>query len=240
MPTQTVKEFLTDSYQLISASSPFTGLTGSDMFQGTLILNRLLRNYSSTGLMLTIAQFVTYELSIGQLYVTLGGPDYIPTPDITIGRLANLSEAWLLLDGVTYPLVMESRDVFNASYKYDPQVGLPRFIIVYNDTNLTRIRLYPGPSQTYQLNFYGKFELNTITEDSNMSSLPDYYLRFLQFATARDIAFYKGRSQAWTKELNDMYIEAKQDMEATSTVNLIVQTENESLLNGSWRVMAGV
>lgn len=238
--TETVKEFLRDSYQIVSASSPTAPLQGSDNSIGLNIVNRLISSYSGTGLMLTVAQYVTYDITIGQSYITFGSSTYTPTPDVTIGRLANLEDAWLLLDGVTYPLVIENRNVFLASYKYDPQLGLPRFLILFPDVNLTTVRLYPGPSQAYQVNFRAKFELPTLTLDSTMAGFNAYYIRFLQIATAKELAMYKGRAQAWTPFLEAMYLDAKKDMESVSSCNLVIQTENESLLNGSWRVRAGV
>lgn len=238
--SQTVKDFVKDSYQLISANSPTVPLQDDDMSKGVKFLNQLLKSYSSTGLLLTIAKEVVYNLSINQSEVTFGDPSYMPTPDVTEGRLANMQDAWLLLDNVTYPLINEDRNVFLSSYKYDPQVGLPRFAILFNQTDLTTMRLYPGASQEYELHVYGKFELPLLTENSDMSSLPVYYTRYLQFALARDLAFYKGRSAAWTPDLKEMLLEAKQDMESVSTVNVVIQSQNESLLNGSWRVRAGV
>lgn len=240
MAAQSVKGFVTDSYQLISASTPTVPLQGNDMDKGVQFLNELLESYSATGLMLTIAKEVVYTLSINQSVVTFGSADHVPTPDVVLGRLANMQNAWLLLDGVTYPLVDESRNVFYASYKYDPQVGLPRFAIITNETDLTRMRVYPGASQQYELHVYGKFELSIVTENDDLSSLPAYYRRFLKFALAKDLSRYKGRSAAWDQALESDYMDAKKDMESVSSVNLVVQTENESLLNGSWRVRAGV
>lgn len=238
--TQTVKEFVTDSYQLISANSPTVPLAGNDMSKGVQFLNELTQAYSSSGLMITIAKRVTFTVSIGQSEVTFGSPTFLPTPDVTAGRLANLQNAWLELQGVTYPLIDESRNVFFASYKYDPQVGLPRFCIITNETNLTRMRIYPGASQVYTLNVYGKFELPVLDENSDMSEFPLYYIRYFKLAVANDLANYKGRASAWTEKLERDYREAKKNMEAASSINLAIDTNNESYLNGSWRVKAGI
>lgn len=240
MVTQTVRDFVTDAYQLISSSTPTVPLQGDDLSKGVKFLNQLLRHYSTTGLFLPIAKEVIYPLSIGQSIVTFGAPDYVPTPDVTQGRLENASDIWLLLDGVTYPIIIESRDVFLSSYKYDPQVGLPRFGIIFNEVDLTRLRLYPGASEVFELHVYGKFELPQLTSNDTMSLLPDYITNFLQFAVGKLYAAYKGRSQAWSPFLESQLTEFRQDIEAVSTVNVVVQTENESLLNGSWRVRAGV
>lgn len=227
-----------DSYQLVSANSPTVPLHGNDQEKAIQFLNELLQDYSASGLLLTVAQEVSTTLAIGQSEVTFG--DATSGANVTIGRLANLQNAWLLLDGVTYPLIDESRNVFLGSYKYDPQLGLPRFCIIYNETNLTRMRVYPGASQQYTLNVYGKFELPLLDQNSDMSGLPHYYLRYLKFALARDLAFYKGRANAWDAKLDKMYMEALKNMESVSAVNLVIESANESYLNGSWRVKAGI
>lgn len=237
---QTAKAFVADAYQLISASSPTVPLYGSDTSKGIQFLNELLQDYSSSGLLLTIAKKVDVVVNIGQQFVTFGASDYVPTPDVTLGRLANLENAWLTLSGVTYPLIDESRNVFFGSYKYEPQLGLPRFVIIVNDTDLTTMQLYPAPSQQYTLTVFGKFQLPALTENSNMSLLPQYQQRYLKFAVARDLAFYKGRSSAWTEKLENMYQEARDAMEAASAINLVIDSANESYLNGSWRLRAGV
>ena len=171
---QTVRQFVTDAYQLISANSPTVPLYGNDMEKGVQFLNELMQDYSSSGLLLTVAKEVTTTIVQGQSEITFGNADNVPAPTITSGRLANLENAWLDLQGVTYPLIDESRNVFYGSYKYAPQLGLPRFCIITNETDLTRMRLYPGASQGYTVHIYGKFELAAVTENSNMSGLPRY------------------------------------------------------------------
>jgi hypothetical protein len=237
---QTAKEFVQDAYQLISANSPTVPLQGNDMSKGIHFLNNLLKFYSSSALLLTISKKIMFQVQIGQQFVTFGDPSFVPVPNVTQGRLANLENAWLELDGVDYPLINESRNVFYGSYKYFPQKGLPRFVIIDNDTNLTTMQLYPSPSQVYNVWVYGKFQLAYISENDDMSSLPQYYQRFLLFALARDLALFKGRSRAWTPDLEKMYLEAFDQIESVSSLNLVIDTGNESYLNGSWRVRAGI
>lgn len=238
--TQTVRAFVEDSYQLISANSPTVPLHGNDLNKGIQFMNELVKYFSAKGLNTTIAQLVTTTAAIGQTYITFGDATYTPTPDITIGRLSNLERAWLTLDGVTYPLIDENRGVFFGSYKYDPQLGLPRFAIITNELNLTRMRLYPAPSQQYTVNIYGKFELPILTSNDTMQNFSLYFYKFLKLAVARELAYYKGRSTAWDQKLEGMYQEALDDMQSTSTIDLAVDSANESYLNGSWRLRAGV
>jgi hypothetical protein len=238
--SQTVKQFVQDSYQLISANSPTIPPYGNDMEKGIQFLNELIKSYSAIALYLTIAKKITFNVAIGQQFVTFGDPSVIPLPDVIEGRLANLQRAWLNLDGVDYPLIDESRGVFFGSYKFQPQQGLPRFIIITNDLNLTTMQLYPAPSQLYTLFVYGKFELPYLGQNDNMSMFPLYQYKFLKLALAEQLAFYKGRSSGWDEKLERKLQAAMDEMESSSAMDLVIDSANESYLNGSWRLRAGV
>jgi len=237
---QTVRDFVTDAYQLISASSPTVPLHGNDLQKGIQFMNELIKSYSSSSLLLTIAKEVSFNIVQNQSVITFADPTYTPAATVQQGRLSNLERAWLNLDGVDYPLVDEDRGVFFGSYKYEPQIGLPRFVIITNDLNVTTMRLYPGPSQGYTVFVYGKFELPYLTSSDTMEQFPLYYYRYLKFALARELAFYKGRSSAWDQKLEMMFQEAKDEMESVSTMDLAIDSGNESYLNGAWRVRAGI
>lgn len=242
----TVRDFAFQSYRLIDASNPTIPLHGDDQQLCIQVLNQLLQFYASNGLMLTIAKTVTAEINIGNFFVLFSDSDYVITPpdpqivQITEGRLANLDSAWLELSGVTYPLIYKSRDEFLAAWKYEPLQGLPRFIILYPETEYVTAQLYPAPSQFFNFFARGKFQLPVLTANDDMSSLPQYYIRFLLFAVAKDVAMYKGRADAWTDKLEMMYRESKDVMESASEVNLSIKGDEQSLLNGAWRVRAGI
>lgn len=190
--------------------------------------------------MITISKEVSVGLSIGQENVVVGPASVTPTPDITIGRLANFGSAWLLLNGVTYPLIYESRDEFLGAWKYDPLQGLPRFVVAFPDTDVVRLRIYPAPSQFFEFHLRAKFQLTELTSNDDMSSLPEYYIRYLLFAVAKDVAMYKARSEAWTDKLEAMLQKSEDIMVGSSEVNLALTGDRESLLNGAWRVRAGI
>lgn len=156
------------------------------------------------------------------------------------GRLANLDNAWLLLSGVTYPLIGESRDVFLSAWKYEPLQGLPRFIMTFPETGLVRAQLYPAPSQFYTFFARGKFQLSPLTSNDTLEGLPEYYELFFLYAVAKYVSKFKGRGSAWTPDLEAEYRELKDNMEAASEVNLSISGDEQSLLNGAWRVRAGI
>lgn len=313
--TSTVREFVFQMYRLISASTPTVPLHGDDENLAIRVMNQILTNYASSGLLLTIAKTVSVSINlpvkeiyfVSQDYVgpvttqqetctlTAASPSFnvadgsiysvgdgvsgggiplgariltivgnvvtmtlnatingasvltfsheIPTPDIAYireGRLANLDSAWLQLSGVTYPLINKSRDEFLAAWKYEPLQGLPRFIITFPETTLVRAQLYPAPSQFFQFFCRGKFQKFPLTSNDTLEGLPDYQELFLLYAVAKYVSKFKGRSGAWTQDLEDDYRELKAQMEAASEVNLSIAGDEQSLLNGAWRVRAGI
>lgn len=240
-PTLTVREFINDAYQLVSASTPTAPLKGDDQSKGLHFLNLLLNQYSASGLMLTVAKQVDFPVVTGQGEITFGAADYTPTPDITTeGRLANLENAWVTLEHVTYPLIDESMNQFFSSYKYDALRGLPRYIIVKPETNLTRVQIFPAPSQQYELSVYGKFQVNQLTMNDDMSLLPMYMFLWLMFSLGKYLGFFKGRSEAWTEKLEAELVRLTTEIASTSNQNLDINVNNESWLNGAWRVRAGI
>ena len=156
------------------------------------------------------------------------------------GRLSNLDSAWLLLSGVTYPLIDKSRDEFLAAWKYEPLQGLPRFIITYPQTDLVRAQIYPAPSQFFEFNCRGKFQLTPLTANDTLQGLPDYFELYLLYACAKYVSKFKGRGSAWTPDLEADYRELKDNMESASEVNLSIAGDEQSLLNGAWRVRSGI
>lgn len=237
---ESVREFVARSYRLISASSPNVPQGQSDFVDGLAILNQLLKSFAGNGLNITIARTETCQIIAFQQEVVIGDPTILPLPDISVGRLANYDSAWIILNNVTYPLIDMNRNEFLAAFKYEPLNGLPRFAVQYPEVDVVRIRLYPAPSQRYQFYIRGKFELPLLNKDSNMSLVPVYYQRFLWLALARDLAAFKGRIEAWTPNLERLYKEALDDIQSNSEVNLTIAGERASMLNGRWRLQAGV
>ncbi len=237
----TIKQFLDDSYRLINPSNPNVPLAGNDLQFGLRRLNRLMTSYASDGLMMPIATTRTCALAVNQQEVTVGPASYIPTPNITGGRMANWESAWLELMGVTYPLIFITREEFDASFKYNPLDGLPRMIIPFPDVQIVTFRIYPAPSQYFQFYIRGKIQLpDYLTIDDLTPTLPGYYERYFEFAVAKDIALFKGRADAWTDKLEAELIKAEKVIQANSEVNLAIVGDDESLLNGAWRCRAGV
>ncbi len=311
----TVREFIYQMYRLISASNPTIPLHGDDEQLAIRVMNQILKNYASSGLMLTIAKTVSVDINLPVKEIYFTDPDYtgpvttqtevvnltaaspsftvvdgtlyavgdgvsgggiplltyilditgntvtltqnatlngnslltfsqeVPHPNVVYikeGRLANLDSSWLDLSGVTYPLIDKSRDEFLAAWKYEPLQGLPRFIITFPDTKIVRAQLYPAPSQFYTFFARGKFQKTILTSNDTLEGLPDYFELYFLYAVAKYVSKFKARGSAWTDDLEADYRELKADMEAASEVNLSIAGDEQSLLNGAWRVRAGI
>lgn len=232
----------TEIVTLTMSSSSFTVANGSLYFVGDLVTGYGIPALSSilsiVGNLITLTNNATVN---GASSLTFTHSTADPTVAyINAGRLANLDSAWLLLNGVTYPLIDKSRDEFLAAWKYEPLQGLPRFIITFPNTAYVSAQLYPAPSQFFTFFCRGKFELLPLTANSDLSSLPDYYQLFFLYAVAKYVAPFKGRGGAWTPDLEAIYRELKDNIEGASEVNLSIAGDEQSLLNGAFRVRAGI
>lgn len=233
---QTVREFVSDAYKVVSSNTPTAPLQQYDESQGIRFLNELIQYYSGAGLLLTVSKEVVFNIIAGQNEITFA--QFGAT--VNEGRLANISNAWLVLQGVDYPLIEVTDTDFFASYKYQPLLGLPIYFVIQAEENSTKMILYPGPSQGYDLHVYGKFEKTALTANDTMIDFPLYSIRFYKLALARELAIYKSRIEAWSDKHEKWYLDAKKEMEANSQVNLDVISPNENQLNGAYRVRAGI
>lgn len=240
MATLTVREFVKQMYRSITANAPTVPLHGDDQKEAIVILNQLLKYYSANGLLLTITKQISYALTANQQTVTFGEAAAVPAPDVAEGKLTNINEAWLELDNVTYPLQVVDEAVFYGQNIYAPLSGLPQYCILLPDNNINTLRLYPAPSQQYTLNVRGKFSKEDVDSNDSLDALPPYYYRFLLLACARDVCIYKGRLTAWTEQLENLYTEAKKEMESASKINMSLIEPDDTMLNGANRVRAGV
>lgn len=232
----------TETVGLTAASPIITVADGTIYSIGDLVSGGGIQPY--TYILSIVGNTITLSLN-----ATLNGNSIltfsheIPQPTIAYikqGRLANLDSAWLVLNGVTYPLINKSRDEFLAAWKYEPLQGLPRFIITFPDTDFVRATLYPAPSQSYTFYARGKFQLPRLTVNDDMSLVPEYYHMYFLYAVAKYVSKFKARGSAWTPDLEAEYRELKDNMEAASEVNLSIAGDEQSLLNGAWRVRAGI
>jgi hypothetical protein len=235
---QTVREFITDAYRLISANSPTVPLHGDDLQKGIQFLNELLKYYGANGLLDTIDKEVTYSITAGTQDITFGQTG--SGADVEQGYLSSVYSAWLTLNGTDYPLSHTNRAIFNESYKFSPLLGLPRFFIMEYRTDISNMRIYPGASQGYTLTVQGKFTPDELTSNDTMAGIPLYAIRFLRPAVAKDISLYKGRVEAWTDKHEQMLQQAEAEMIAATPINTKIYADSDTLLNGAARVRAGI
>jgi len=234
----TIKEIVT----LTAASPSFTVVNGTLYFAGDTVTGGGIPAAAS------ILSIVGNTITLNVNATTTGASALYFTHDtsdpavayIRHGRLANLDNAWLVLSGVTYPLIDKSRDEFLSAWKYEPLMGLPRFIITLPDTDKVVAQLYPGASQAYEFYCRGKFQISRLTSSDDMSVVPEYYHLYFLYAVGKYVSKFKGRGSAWTADLEAEYRELKDNMEAASEVNLSITGDQQSMLNGAWRVRAGI
>ncbi len=234
-PTGTLSESVT----LTTGSDTFTVVDGSIYAVGMVVTGNGILPFTTIFSIVDELITISSNATITGLSTLTFGAE-LDTVYIKKGRLANLDNAWLLLSGVTYPLIDKSRDDYLSAWKYDPLKGLPRFAITFPNTNYVSLRLYPAPSQFFEFFCRGKFQLPFLTVNDDLSGVPEYWHLYFMYAVAKYVSKFKGRGSAWTPDLEADYRELKDNMESASEVNLSIMGDEQSLLNGAWRVRAGI
>src|ERR1700749_268321 len=260
----TVREFVLQMYRLITASNPTVPLHGDDEKLAIRVMNQILSNYASNGLLLTIAKTVSVPVNLGITDVWFVPKDYPlysfqtetvtltnGSPDFTVGDGSKYQVGDLVtgngipaLTSILSIATNTSTLTANATLSgaslltFAHYIGLP--IITFPDTNILKTQLYPAPSQFFEFNARGKFQLQALTSNDSLDDLPEYFELFFLYAVAKYVSKFKGRGSAWTDDLEMEYRELKAQMEAASEINLSIAGDEQSLLNGSWRVRAGI
>jgi hypothetical protein len=102
--TSTVREFVFQMYRLITASSPTVPLHGDDESLAIRVLNQILTNYASSGLLLTIAKTVNVDINLPVKEIWFVSPDYVgpvTTQQETV-TLTAISPSFTVVDGSIY------------------------------------------------------------------------------------------------------------------------------------------
>lgn len=224
----------TESFQrvesLVSGSDTFTTLTPEVYQVGDLVTGVGISD-NTTIQLVNAAPISSVVLSkpatrTGGFVLTFSREIIDPTTVyVKQGRISNVANAWLETLGVTYPLLLGSKDEYLASYKYTPSRGLPQMMICFPETDHTEVILYPGAGQAYELFCRGKFQLARVGVNEDMGIVPEYYHLYFMYAIARHLAKFTGRSAAWTPDLEAMYQELEMAISNASEVNLSIQTK---------------
>jgi len=100
----TVRDFIFQMYRLISASNPTIPLHGDDEKLAIRVMNQILSNYASSGLMLTIAKTVSADINLPMKEILFTPPNYVGevTTQTETVTLAAASDTFTVADGSIY------------------------------------------------------------------------------------------------------------------------------------------
>ncbi len=172
----TALQLITRAYYLSQVvSRQLQTPTGEQITDGLYLLNADL-DYKSTDLRL-IPYFKRYEFDTVQ-----GQEDYY-IPDLLF--VDNLT---FNIDTVRYSLIENTRHEYFAGPRVDNIQSLPYSYRVERELDGLRIYLYFVPEAVYQMKLSGKFRLDNVTLNTDMSLTYDaYYLEYLRYSLAKMI-----------------------------------------------------
>lgn len=151
--------------------------TGSQISDGLFLLNALL-DFKNTDLRL-IPYFQQYNFD------TTAGAVVNGTWVVDIPNLLYIDSMTFNIGDVRYPMMDLSRKQFFASPRVDNISTLPFSYRPERTLDGMNVYLYFTPAGTYQFRIWGKFALQEVTLNQDMSSTFDlFYLEFLRYELA--------------------------------------------------------
>lgn len=181
----TASDIIVKAFYLIGEYSPDEQPTGAEMNEALDYLNELLDSFSSTGLMIPFTDEFTFNTQQGQADYTFG-PD--AGNDFQMQQFRQIMDVYLQYYGVNYPLVEISHDQANQIVRYPAAQSRPTQLFMQKHNTYNKITLYYTPDLSYPIVMRVKYDLQNLTLNTPITSLPRYYRRFLRYILGKELS----------------------------------------------------
>jgi len=168
-----VTELISKAYYLSEiVARDLETVNGSQSADGLDALNSLLAEKTITG------RYIPYYTHV-ELDCVIGQEEY------SVSGLVDVSTITFNIDQVRYSLIRDERRRYFGSGRVDNITTLPKYYCVERALGASKVYLYPLPAEAYNLKITGKFSLNKVDFDTELSdTLDDFYVSYLTYLLA--------------------------------------------------------
>jgi hypothetical protein len=206
---------------------------GDALQKGLYLINQLMDQFSSSGIYLpTITKF-EFDLIPGKAGYTFSN---IVPADFFTNRIADLEYvnvnqgASPSVGNIIFPMkILERGQVYNATRSLSQ--GFPWYVLFESFPQYSQINFGPTPDQIYKCEIHAKFMIDQFILFSDISEVPIYYQRFMQYALARELLnFYP--SSNWNPAAESEYNRMFKDLSSANQSDMTISSS--SLLKGRY------
>jgi len=171
----TTRQLIDSAYKFVVNSEELDTLSPKQESQGLILLNQLL-------------DFKTAEISQIPYYQPYNFTAVVGQEEYFIPLLVYPSTITFTLGTVRYEIDIIQRKQYKGWGRANNITTLPSQAYFQRTLNGTNLFLYPLPNLAYPFEIEGKFGFSSVTIDEELTAFEGFYLRYLKYALAEDIA----------------------------------------------------
>jgi hypothetical protein len=186
---------------------------GDALQKGLYLLNQLMDQFSSSGIYIPTTSKFEFNLTAGKSEYTFSN---VVAADFNTNRIVDLEFVNVFQgptsDNIVYPVrILQKAQVYNNVRLMG--TGFPNYCIFEKFPQFSQITFGPTPDQSYMCHIHARFMIDQFILFSDISQVPIYYERFMQYALARELLnFYP--SQNWSASAEGEYQRMYKNMTA--------------------------
>lgn len=188
--TANVNKLIEQSFKTAGLFTQDQRIDGSRIVEALDYLNEIIDEFSTSPILIAFYKTLTFTMIANQASYVLS---QAVSADVSSHRLIQLKYAVVTYTGNRYPVqVITDDEYYNLVYNSSSS-GRPLGVFIQNgldssgneQSTLTFIR---APDIAYGCEIKGKFVLNHLSLNTNITTVPKYYLKFLRYALAKELA----------------------------------------------------
>lgn len=235
--SMTVNQLVREAYETAALIEEDEDLSAAKLNRGVSILNQLVSQFN-TGEIVPYYQNLSFDLVASQSSYILSLAD---GADVSTNPLLQLSNAYLTVNGQTFPLeIITDQEYFN-SWRAVTTNGQPFQVYLDSGINTSSLTFYLTPDQNYSCTIRGKFCLSNFVANTDITNLPSYYYQYLIFLLAKRLAAAYP-SGVWTQIAQDFLDQSENAVRSANKLNVLVNNSPALIANGMYftNILGGV
>ena len=201
-----VNKLIEQSFKTAGLFTQDQRIEGSRIVEALDYLNEIIDEFSTSPILIAFYDTITFAMTAGKASYVLS---QAVGADVNAHRLVQLKYAVVTYSGNRYPVkVITDYDYYSVIYNTSSQ-SRPAGVFLQNgldssgneESTLTFIR---APDINYDCEIKGKFVLNPLSLNTNITNVPKNYRKFLRYALARELSMIY-LPENWTSEHESIY-----------------------------------
>lgn len=217
---RTANEIIEEAFKIIGIFSEERNLSGKRLKEGLDLLNGLLSSYRASTQLIAYDSIITFNLVVGQRQYEISEE---VSADVNSNPLARLKFVTIENDNLQHPI-----GIVPDNYFYARGINLnlsrrPTQVFLQSENEKTFLNFLVKPDLTYLCTVKGKFVLDDLTLNTDITTIPRYYTLYLSSALAR-LLHPRYAGSKWDAVDETQYNELKEDVMSVADIDLITET----------------